>query len=393
MKELQRLFNKKRKLVVGLMSGTSADGIDTVLMEVQGSGTTTRFRQIAFRTFPFPRGFSGDVLRNSDTATARIDELARLDMLIGELFADAVIRIARTARIRLQQIDLIGSHGQTVHHLPKPIRLHGKQIRATLQIGNTSVIAKRTGIVTVGNFRTGDVAVGGTGAPLVPIFDYLILRSPRKNRGVLNIGGIANITALPRGCTVTDVQAFDTGPGNMIIDGLMNHFFGRPFDRDGKKASNGRINPTLLRFLLDHEYLDRRPPKSTGRELFGREYWKLILQKSKGLHVDDVLATVTEFTAASIFQAYVRFIRPRMKIDELLISGGGIHNKYLMGSLRRYFGDVPVRTTAAVNISPDAKEAICFGLLANETIAGNPSNVPGATGASHQTILGSISLP
>src|SRR2546426_1372731 len=226
----KKVQTRKRRLVVGLMSGTSADGIDAVLIEVAGSGTRSRFRRLAFDTFPSPSGFKAFLLRNSDPRTARLDDLARLNVLVAMLFADAAKRIIRIAGKSPSEIDLIGSHGQTIRHLPQPLRMFGNRVRSTLQIGSPSVIAKATGILTVGDFRLADVAVGGAGAPLVPYVDYLVLRSRRANRLALNVGGIAHVTVLPKNCSLDDVFAFDTGPGNMIIDSLTEIFYRKPFD-------------------------------------------------------------------------------------------------------------------------------------------------------------------
>ena len=373
------------------MSGTSADGIDAVLLDVEGSGTLTKFRQRGFVTSPYPPGYRRFLLAQSDARTARLDSVARLDFLIAEFFADAARKVARKAGKRMEAIELIGTHGQTIHHLPRRVRMFGRAVRSTLQIGNPSVIAKLTGVVTVGDFRPADIAVGGTGAPLVPYLDYILYRSRSKTRVLLNIGGIANLTMLPKGSGLGDVVAFDTGPGNMLIDGLMERFFGRPFDKDGRIAGSGKIIPALLRRLLQHLYLRMPPPKSTGREEFGAKLLEKIPKWSGGAVHEDIITTVSEFTALSIFLSTARFLRVR--IDELLVSGGGVHNDYIMDALRRYFEGVEVKATDDVGCPADAKEAICFALLANETIRGNPSNVPGATGARKRTVLGTICLP
>ena len=393
MKILEKTLRKKKRLIVGLMSGTSADGIDAALVEIAGSGTRSHLRQLAFETFPYPPGFKQFLLRNSDSQTARLDDVTRMNMLVAELFADAVKRIVRKAKKHTGEIDLIGSHGQTIHHLPSPRRMYGKNIRATLQIGNPSAIAKFTGIVTVGDFRIGDIAVGGTGAPLVPLFDYLMLRSRSKHRAALNIGGIANITILPRNCSINDVLAFDTGPGNMIIDHFMQRFFKKPFDLGGRIASRGNLVLPLLDRMRKHPYFRQRPPKSTGREVFGKKFIRDIQSRSAGKRKEDIIATVTEFTALSIYQSYLDFVRSKARLDEILVSGGGVHNMTMMNALKRYFEGVSVLPSEAYDISSDAKEAICFALLANETIAGNPGNIPGATGAERQTVLGTICLP
>jgi anhydro-N-acetylmuramic acid kinase len=390
---LHALIHLKKKLVVGLISGTSADGIDAALVEVRESGVKTRFHQLAFLTQPYPEGLKKLLFAQSDPATSGVDTIARCDFLLGELFADAALRVAKKAGVKSGDIDLIGSHGQTIHHLPLPVRLHGKRIRATSQIGNISVIAKRTGAVTVGDFRSGDIAAGGTGAPLVPLFDYLALRSASSHRASLNIGGIANITVLPRACSLDEVYAFDTGPGNMIIDGLMRSLFRREFDAGGETAAQGKILPRLLGPMIRHSYFRNPVPKSTGRELFGEKYVRGILAHFGKNDRYDLIATATEFTALSIYQQYLKFIRPRTPVAELIVSGGGIHNVTLMASLSRYFTPIRVSTSASHGIDPDAKEAVCFALLANETISGNPSNVKGATGAKRSTVLGTIAIP
>jgi anhydro-N-acetylmuramic acid kinase len=393
MGRLEDIRKKKTKIIAGIMSGTSADGIDTVLVEVRGHGLNSRVRQLAFRTFRYPAGLRAMLMKNSDSRTARLDDIARLDTLLAALFADAVKALARSAGIPPANIDLIGSHGQTVRHLPEPERMFGRAIRSTLQIGNPSILAKLTGVVTVGNFRSGDIALGGTGAPLVPWYDFIMLRSRRKTRGALNIGGIANITLLPRNCTVDEVTAFDTGPGNMIIDGLTERLYRRPYDRGGAIAAGGKIIPSLLRRMMNDPYFGVRPPKSTGRERFGEPYIHRILRHRGSYRNQDLVATATEFTALSVFSQYLRFLARRWPLQELLVSGGGSHNMYLLDALRRYFTGVSVTTTASSGIPVDAKEAICFALLANETLHEHPGNIPHATGARRATVLGAICPP
>ncbi len=393
METLEKLFKKKKKLVIGLMSGTSADGIDAVLIEIRGDGDTSIIRQLAFETYPYPKDFREFLLKNSDAKTARVDDITRLDMLLAVFFSEAAKKIVRKARMNISDVDLIGSHGQTIHHLPTPKSIFGKIVGATFQIGNPSAIAKLTGIVTVGDFRTGDVALGGSGAPLVPLFDYLVLRTTAVNRAALNIGGIANITVLPRNCSLNQVIAFDTGPGNMIIDNLMQRYYNRPFDRDGKIASSGKIKSSLLKWFLMHPFLKIKPPKSTGREMFGEDFIRSILMKTKGIKNQDLIATVSEFTALSIYLSYLKFVQSKTKISELIVSGGGVHNCYILKALGYYFSDIKVFSIDEINISSDAKEAICFAILANETISGKCGNIPQVTGAKRQTVLGSICLP
>ena len=389
---LSRILSKKKRLVVGLMSGTSVDCIDAALISITGSGTSTKFKQLAFVSHQYPKGFREFVLRNSLPGTGSVDTISTLNILIAQFFVDAVKAVARKARIPLAKIDLIGSHGQTVHHLPTAQRLFGKSVRSTLQIGDPSTIAKLTGIVTVGDFRTGDMALGGQGAPLVPYFDFLAFRSATKNRALLNIGGIANITLLPKNCSVREVLAFDTGPGNMVVDALMKKLYRKEFDENGSVALQGRILTDVIRFMLAHPYLKQAPPKSTGREVFGKMFVDEILRRSRGARKQDIVATTTEFTSLTIYQQYGQFLRKRCRLDELIVSGGGVHNGYIMEALRRYFAPAKIMTSDELGISSDSKEAVCFAILANETISGNPSNVPGVTGASRPTILGKICL-
>ena len=374
------------------MSGTSVDSIDAALVSISGSGTSTHFRQIAFVSHPYPRGFREYVLKNSLPGTGSVDTISTLNILIAQFFADAVKAVAKKARVPLSHVDLIGSHGQTIHHLPGTRAIFGKRVRSTLQIGDPSTIAKLTGVVTVGDFRTGDMALGGQGAPLVPYFDFIAFRSRKKNRALLNIGGIANITLLPKNCTVKDVLAFDTGPGNMVVDAFMNKFYGKSFDKDGTVAQRGRILTDLISAMIAHPYLKQRPPKSTGREYFGRMFVEEVLRMSRGARKQDIIATLTEFTALTIYQQYALFLSKRCRLDELIVSGGGAHNAYMMEALGRYFSPAKILTSDDLGISGDSKEAVCFAILANETISGNPSNVPRVTGAQAPTILGKICL-
>jgi anhydro-N-acetylmuramic acid kinase len=375
------------------MSGTSLDGIDAVLLRVRGSGTSTRFVQLAYVEYPFPRGLRRMLLRNSFPETSRVDDIARLNLLLPQLYADAVRALARKARIPLNTIALIGSHGQTIHHLPQPVKMFGKTVRATLQIGNPSALATLTGIPTVGDFRAADMAAGGEGAPLVPYFDWLVFRSRKKARLLLNIGGIANVTVLPKNCAASDVVAFDTGPGNMLVDGLMQRLYGRPFDRGGETARRGRLLPGLLQRLAGHPYFRRKPPKSTGREMFGELLIEEILDRTKGEQAKDVVHTVAFLTPLAVFDAYTRFIRRRSPVDQIIVSGGGARNVFFLESLRELFGRIAPETADAYGMSGDAKEAICFAILANETMSGHPANLPRVTGARRQVVLGTICRP
>lgn len=395
MKRIEIIARKKERLIVGLMSGTSVDSVDAVLVRVKGSGPGVSFKQLAFHSLRYPKGYKEFVLKNSLPGSGSVDAISTLNILSAHFFADAVRGVAKKAVIPLSSIDLIGSHGQTIHHLPEPRNLFGKKIRSTLQVGDPSTIAKLTGIAVVGNFRTGDMALGGQGAPLVPYFDYLVFRSPKKNRLILNIGGIANVTLLKKGCTVDDVTAFDTGPGNMLIDALMERLYGKPFDRNGATAKKGRIIPELLRSMMLHPYFERPAPKSTGRELFGGGFLLKTLADFDHAKKEDLAATMTEFTALSIYDQYIRFLRKALKGDilhELIVSGGGSLNGTLMESLRHSFHGTSVLISDDLGLPSSSKEALCFALLANQTVCGRTANVPRVTGAVRPAILGTVSV-
>jgi len=381
------------KLVIGLMSGTSLDGVDAVLVRVRGNGLATRFRGVAFIEHPFPRGLKQLLLKNSAPGTSNVDDIARLNFLLAGLYAEAVKSLAKRARVSLRDISLIGSHGQTLRHLPGLHTMLGRKIRATLQIGDPSVLATLTGIPTVGDFRVADMAVGGQGAPLVPYFDWLVFRSKTKNRLLLNIGGIANITVLPRTCSVEKVYAFDTGPGNMIVDSLMHEFYGKPYDEIGRTALRGAVSLELFTQMLKHPYLSKRPPKSTGREEFGKEFLDRLLKRAEKYEREDIIATASQFTAYAVYEGYRRFVQKAMRVDEVILSGGGVRNRFFREELQRYFGTASVRLIDEFGISSDAKEAICFAILANEAMAGHPANLPAVTGAKRGVVLGKICIP
>ncbi len=392
MHHLIELTKKETKIIAGLMSGTSVDGIDAVLLKVIGSGIATKFEQIAFQTYPFPEGARELILKNSIRETSNVEDICRLNISLAQLYAESVKKIADGANISVSDIDLIGSHGQTIHHLPAASDMFGYKVKSTLQIGDPSTIAKLTGIITVGDFRIGDMAIGGEGAPLVPYFDYISFRSEKISRGLLNIGGIANITAMPKNCSVDDVLAFDTGPGNMIVDALIQTFYGMPYDENGAVASSGTVCQPLLERMKTDEFVSRKPPKSTGRERYGHAFVNMLLEESR-YELPDIIATATDFTAWAVFRNYELFIEPETKLDEIIVSGGGAHNKFMTRSLQKYFSGVRVAQIEDFGFSSDAKEAICFAILANEAILGNPANVPRATGASRSVILGKICLP
>ncbi len=395
LKTLNKLSSKNTKYIIGLMSGTSLDGVDAVLVEVMGNGSNTKLNQLGFITYPFPAGLKDRILVNSTTKKGNVTDLCRLNFLIPLIYVDAINSLCKKCKVPLEKIDLIGSHGQTIHHLPNKSNYFGYSFGSTLQIGDPSVIAKKTGVITVGDFRTGDVALGGEGAPLVPYFDYIMFHSNEKNRALLNIGGIANITVLNKKGNASSVLAFDTGPGNMMIDQLSWIFFNKDYDKEGTIASSGKVDQRLFEALIKQDkFIEREVPKSTGREYYGKQFLTPIFKKVKGVSPEDWLATVTNFTAYGVFRNYEKFVKSETEIEELFLSGGGAKNKYLIKCLKSYFGrNIKISNVKNLGISPDAKEAICFAVLANETISGNPSNLPRVTGAERSTILGKICLP
>ncbi len=394
MRQLQKLQSKIQKLGVGLMSGTSVDGVDAALVNIQNNGLEIKRELVHFLTFPYPDGIKETILDCSIPGRGSVDKICRLNFLLGEVFAEAVMALLDTANIKRDQVDFIGSHGQTVHHLPEEKQLFDYKIKSTLQLGEPSVIAKRTGIVTVADFRPADLALGGQGAPLVPYFDYVMFRSAFKNRALLNIGGIANLTVLKKNGRIEEIIALDTGPGNMVIDALMRKMFRLPFDKDGQIAQTGQVSLELLLFALSHPYFKKHPPKSTGREQFGTSFCEELFEKSNHLDLksNDIIVTASEITAHTIWQAYQHFVAPIIVVDELIVSGGGSNNLYLMESLRQKADNMFIKRIDEYGIPTEAKEAVCFALLANETLSGNDNNVPDATGAKHPTILGKICL-
>ncbi len=391
LEKLLELRRKEKKIIVGLMSGTSADGVDVAVVEVKGNGKDTKIRTIGWRTFPFENDLKWLILKNSQPGTSRVDEICRLNFLIAQIYADSIFKTLEELNLKPSEVDLIGSHGQTIHHLPDVVEMFGYKVKSTLQIGEPGVIAKLTGIPTVGNFRVGDVALGGEGAPLVPYFDYLIFGSDEINRLVLNIGGIANFTVLKRNCDVEEVIAFDTGPGNMVVDALVKIFFRKDYDEDGRIARSGTVSEELLSKMSQHPFITKKPPKSTGREEFGSAFVEKVLKWSEEISLDpeDIIATASEFTVYAIYKNYELFLKPTIEVEEIIVSGGGARNKFMINALERYF-NVPVKLSDEFGIPSDAKEAICFAVLANETISGNPANIKSVTGAAKRTILGGV---
>jgi anhydro-N-acetylmuramic acid kinase len=383
-------FRDRGMLALGIMSGTSADGIDVALVRATGRGASLE----NFASFPFRPAVQKSILRLAEGRPVTTREISHLNFLLGEVFADAALAACKKFRVSPSQVDVIGSHGQTVFHQGTPAAFNGRRVASTLQIGEPSVIAQRTGITTVGDFRPADIAAGGQGAPLVPFVDYMLYRHPRIGRVALNIGGIANVTVIPAGAMLSDVFAFDTGPGNMVIDALVRHYSrGRKrFDRNAEMASRGRLLPGLLRALLADKYFSKQPPKTTGREQYGEASIRGILSHSEVRRAkpEDVVRTATILTALSIVDAFHRFIAPKAKIAELVVSGGGARNPLLMAQIESGLAGVKVRDAGELGVPADAKEAFAFAILACETLRRRPANVPGATGARKPVVLGKV---
>jgi len=372
------------------MSGTSLDGVDAALVRLHTDRKGLSITRVAFLHKSFPVGLKALLLKNSTREGSNVEDIARLNFLLGEISADAVLSVARKARVTTSRIALIGSHGQTISHLPNSKRFFGRKIAATLQIGDPSVIAARTGILTIGDFRVADVAVGGQGAPLVPYFDWLVFRSRSRNRVLLNIGGIANLTLLPAGCPLDRVSALDTGPGNMIVDTLMQRLYGRQLDLDGRTALSGNVDAILLATVLKNKYFRRPLPKSTGREEFGSEFVTAFLKRAGKARKKDIIATASMITPLAVYDAVNRYARWNRSVDDLIVSGGGVRNKFFLTALRELFGEGVVKTTDEFGIPASEKEAICFAVLAYETLSGRAANLPSVTGARRRVVLGKI---
>jgi anhydro-N-acetylmuramic acid kinase len=375
-------------LVAGIMSGTSADGINVALLQCSGKGWRTRLQLLAHREQPFAPKVRRAILSAMNAEAIGVAELARLNALLGELYAEAVLAIEKESGLRCE---LIGCHGQTIYHQGDKRRYLGRELACTWQTGEPSVVAARTGRPVVADFRPADIAAGGKGAPFVPYLDYLLYRHPRRGRIVQNIGGIANLTAIPAAAKPAQLAAFDTGPGNMVLDALAQHFYGKAFDPCGSIAATGSVDAKLLASLLRQPFFRRPWPKTAGREQFGAAFVASLIARAARLRPQDLLATATALTAASIAQAVAELQRSNAYRD-CFVSGGGVHNQSLMRMLGERLSalGLELALTDGAGLPGDAKEAAAFALLAYETWHRVPSNVPSATGAARPAILGKI---
>jgi anhydro-N-acetylmuramic acid kinase len=380
----------KGVLALGIMSGTSADGIDVALVRISGRRASLE----NFAAIPFSPRVREMILRLGEGRPVTTGEISQLNFLLGKTFAEAALAACRKFRIAPSRIAVIGSHGQTVFHQGTPIPFCGQRVASTLQIGEPSVIAALTGITTVGDFRPADMAEGGQGAPLVPFVDYLLYRGERVGRAALNIGGISNVTVIPAGAEIKDVFAFDVGPGNMVMDALVRRFTRgkKSFDRDGAMARRGTLLPGLLGFLLRDAFLKISPPKTAGREQYGEKFVHSLLshRESRSAKPEDIVRTATIFTALTILDAFHRIVTPRTAVAELIISGGGARNPMLMAQIESGLQGVRLRDSGDFGVSGDAKEAFAFAVLAYQTLRKLPANVPGATGAKRAAVLGKV---
>ncbi|EEM77708.1 Anhydro-N-acetylmuramic acid kinase [Bacillus thuringiensis serovar pondicheriensis BGSC 4BA1] len=378
--------------IAGVMSGTSLDGIDVALVRIEGSGVESKVELIHFTTVPFCNDIKSEIQQALSIENSNVQLICSLNFKLGLCFANAVKEVCKEANFSLEQLDLIGSHGQTIYHLPKQ---DGNRIPSTLQIGEPAVIAYETNTTVISNFRTMDMAAGGQGAPLVPYSEVILYRDPSKNRLLQNIGGISNVTVIPSQQSDQNVIAFDTGPGNMIIDEVCQRLFQLPYDQNGEIAKQGRVVDEILTYCMSHPFLKMNPPKSTGREQFGEKFVSELLKRFEKHSKENILTTVTMFTVNSIVHHYKKFILPYYEIDEVILGGGGSYNSTLVEMLRNGLKDenCAIFIQEDIGYSSEAKEAIAFAILANETHHRNPSNVPSATGAKQSVVLGNITFP
>ena len=400
MSRLERLMHvatKYSRRIIGLMSGTSLDAIDVAMVRIQKHGLNATVRLEHFRSYPYPPKIREVVHELFDPKRARIDDICRYDFILGEVFAAAVLRLLEETKTKASSVDLVASAGQTIWHDPRVAVVnadvdwidHPIETRSTFAIGQSAVIAERTGIITIGDLRVRDVAAGGHGAPLVPYFDWVLLRHKARGRCIQNIGGIGNVTYIPPKANWDDVIAFDTGPGNMIIDELASIATNgrQTFDVDGLLAASGQVRNDLLESWMMDRYFSMAPPKTTGRELFGAQFARRLVSDSPGIELPDLIATATALTAESIARAYRDFIEPRGKIHEVLLAGGGARNPTLVRMLQ----DRMPRQKLLIYKASEAKEAMAMAMIANDSVVGLVTNVGGATGG-RPTVLGKICL-
>lgn len=376
-----------KKLAIGMMSGTSLDGIDCLIAEIEGTFTQTKVNPIAYKTYPFEPSLLEKIRRCFSIKESSSELLCSLNFELGEAFASAAKSLCEESNIQMDDISFVASHGQTIFHIGKP---YDGLVRSSLQLGEGAVIASRLMTTVVSNFRAADIAFGGQGAPLVPYADFILFQSETVSRAIHNIGGIANMSILPKGCLADDVFAFDSGPGNMMIDYAMKKLFNKPYDEDGNVARSGKIIQDLMDELMSHPYLSELPPKSTGRETFGDQLTESLILKYKNQEKEDIVHTLTQFTVRTIVDSYKTFILPKVNIDEIIFCGGGSFNKYLLESIQKELYNIEIKVLEDLGMNSSFKEALAFIILGNETLHMNPSNLKQATGAKKNVILGQV---
>jgi anhydro-N-acetylmuramic acid kinase len=397
LERLMHVATKYSRLIIGIMSGTSLDAIDVALVRIQKHGINAKVDLKAFRSYPYPPKIRMVIRELFDKERAKVDDICRYDFILGEVFAAAVLRLLEETKTKPDTIDLVASAGQTVWHDPELVVVQPDvewmegpiETRSTFAIGQSAVIAERTGIITVGDLRVRDVAAGGQGAPLVPYFDWVLLRHKQRGRAIQNIGGIGNVTYIPPRANWDDVIAFDTGPGNMIIDELawVATNGRQTYDIDGSLAEAGKVREELLERWLSDPYFAKTPPKTTGRELFGAQFARKIMRESPDVDIHDLIATATALTAESIARSYRDFVFPRGPVHEVLLAGGGAKNPTLVRMMRER---MPKQKLLVYKAS-EAKEAMAMAMIANDSVVGLVTNVAGATGG-RPTVLGKICL-
>ncbi len=375
------------------MSGTSADGVDAAFVEIAGEADTPVVTLLHFERRPYPPGIRGRILRLPEHPDA-LREVCHLNMVLGELFAQAALDLLQAVGTSPSEVALIGSHGQTVCHLPTPVEEGPLSLRSTLQIGEPCVIAERTGVLTVADFRPRDLAAGGEGAPLTPYPHYILFRHAERCRVIVNIGGIANLTLLPPDASLAEITAFDAGPGNVLIDGVVQRLSGGAleYDDDGAWAASGNVNHALLQRLLGHPFFRRPPPRSAGQEEFGPRLLEGVLGDAdrEGIPPADLVATVSTLSVEAIAGSLEAYIFPRHAVDEIVLCGGGARNRWLREALGTRLAPRPVRRTDDIGFPGEAVEATAFAILAYLTLTGSPGNLASATGARHAVPLGKI---
>lgn len=378
-------------IVAGVMSGTSADGVDVALARIQGQGFNLRVKLIGHEHFPYPKPVRKAVLSAMNATSISVAELSRLNFLLGELYAEAIKKTQQ--RTGTKRLELIGCHGQTIYHQGNQASYLNRKIASTWQTGEGAVTAARCGAPVVSDFRPADMAAGGKGAPLVPFLDYALFRDRRVGRIVQNLGGIANLTAIPANARPEQVIAFDTGPGNMVIDQLTQLLFNKPFDRDGKIAWSGHVLEAVLEETLRNSFFRKKPPKTAGREEFGREFVQQFLRRCGNAAKADIIATATALTGVSIAVAIKKFVLPGGEYREYIVSGGGVANESLIAMLATEASALrlELKYTDEFGVPSQAKEALAFAVLAYQTWRRQPSNIPSATGAKRPAVLGKIS--